>query len=316
MQGSLYGRIGAAHSSCHKGRSVMPLISMSKLLTDAMRGGYVVCYCEAWNLESFQAVVEAAEELRSPIIAGFNGGFLLSPERAKPPSLAYYAGMALSLGKASVPVAFLLNETDSFSQIEEAIALGFNAVMVENGRLSLEEYRRLVKKVVGIAHQGGLSVEAQVGRLADGSGHSVAEVTNPEIARAFVAETGIDALAVAVGNVHILTTGKAILDLRTLERVHDKVSVPLVLHGGTGIPLDMVQDCIRLGVAKVNFGTALKQAYLEAVRTKLAAYREPMSPHPFLGVGGEQDILVAGVEAVKLTVREFLHAFGSAGKAS
>jgi fructose/tagatose bisphosphate aldolase len=94
------------------------------------------------------------------------------------------------------------------------------------------------------------------------------------------------------------------------------VKIPLVLHGGTGIPLESAQDCIRLGVAKVNYGTVLKQAYLEAIREKLAAYRVPMSPHPFLGMGGKEDILVAGFEAVKLTVKELLQAFGSAGKAS
>jgi len=293
----------------------MPLVSMSHLLADATRGGYAVCYCESWNMESLEAVIQAAEELRSPIIAGFNGGFLMHTERAKPASLAYYAGLALALRHTTAPVAFLLNETDSFTQIEEGIALGFNAVMVENDHLRAEEYTRLVKRVTGIAHPQGVSVEAQIGRLPHGSGNFSAQPTDPERARAFVEETAVDALSVAVGNVHILTEGKATVDLRALERIREAVQVPLVLHGGTGIPLEMARDCIRRGVAKVNFGTALKQAYLEAVREKLRAYQAPMSPHPFLGMGGSQDIIMAGAEAVKMKTKMLLQAFGSVGKA-
>jgi fructose/tagatose bisphosphate aldolase len=130
-----------------------------------------------------------------------------------------------------------------------------------------------------------------------------------------VEETGIDALGVAVGNTHILTTGKAPVDFDRLGKIHDAVKVPLVLHGGTGIPLELAPSCIRLGVAKVNFGTALKQAYLAAAREKLVNYREPMNPHPFLGMGGTEDMLVAGREAVKLKVKELLEAFGSARRA-
>jgi ketose-bisphosphate aldolase len=288
---------------------------MNGLLAEAQCGHYAVCYCEAWSLESFQAVVEAAEELQSPVITGFNGGFLMHPGRAKPENLAYCAALRAALCSATVPVAFLLNETDSFEQIEDGVRLGFNSVMVENEHLGWDEYRQLVKQVVKVAHSQDVAVEAQIGRLANSADHSAAEPADPATARAFVEETEIDALAVAVGNVHILTTGTAPIDLGALERIHDQVKVPLVLHGGTGIPLEVARSCIQLGVAKVNFGTGLKQAYLAAVREKLAAYREPMSPHPFLGMGGREDILVAGREAVKLKVKQLLHGFSSAGKA-
>src|SRR5438874_12780051 len=107
----------------------MPLVSMKRLLTDALSGRYAVCYCESWNLESLQAVIEAAEEMRSPVIGGFNGGFLMHPTRSRPERLTYYAGFARALRESSVPVAFLLNETDDLAQIEEGIELGFNAVM-------------------------------------------------------------------------------------------------------------------------------------------------------------------------------------------
>jgi len=260
-------------------------------------------------------VVEAAEEERSPIIAGFNGGFLMHPGRKRPENLTYYASLGLSLAKARVPAVLLFNESATLAQIEEAIDLGFNAVMVENEGFELDDYRRLVRQVVAKAHRSGVSVEAQVGHLADASANGHAEPTTAEAARAFVEETEIDALGVAVGNVHILTKGNAPLDLRALAAIGQAVSVPLVLHGGTGIPLEDAARCVQLGVAKVNFGTGLKQAYLAALREKLAKYREPMSPHPFIGMGGEDDILVAGREGVKLKCQELLRAYGSAGKA-
>ena len=293
----------------------MPLISMKEMLEDARRGGYAACYFESWNLESLQAVVEAAEAESSPIIAGFNGGFLLRSGQTTLEKLSYYAALRAALDRAKVPVAFLLNETDSLDQIEQGIALGFNSVMVENEFLPKEKYQRLVKQVVEMAHAKGVSVEAQVGHLADASGGTEAEPTDPEAARAFVSATHIDALGVAVGNVHILTSGKRGLDLEALAKIQAAVEIPLVLHGGTGIPLKLAPRCIQLGVAKVNFGTVLKQAYLAAIGEKLGKYKEPMSPHPFLGMGGENDLVVAGREAVKAEVVKLLRAFGSAGKA-
>ena len=139
-------------------------------------------------------------------------------------------------------------------------------------------------------------------------------MTDPATASLFVEETGIDALAVSVGNVHILTRGKASINLEMLRRVGDAVDVPLVLHGGTGIPLELLESFIQAGVAKINFGTTLKQAYLSALRERLAAYREPLNPHPFLGMGGDQDILMAARQAVKAKVCELVSLCGSAGR--
>ena len=215
----------------------MPLVSVSGMLDQARSAGYAVCYCEAWNLESVQAIVAAAEELRSPIMTGFNGGFLMHSGRAEREDLSVYAGLGLAaLRSSGVPAALLLNETDDYAQIEEGINLGFNSVMVENEHLALDEYRQLVKRVVAMAHPRGVWVEAQIGRLADGAGHSQAEPTDPRAARAFAEQTGIDALGVAVGNTHILTTGKSPLDFERVEKIRDAVPVPLVLHGEPGSP--------------------------------------------------------------------------------
>ncbi|MGA2660447.1 MAG: class II fructose-bisphosphate aldolase [Verrucomicrobiota bacterium] len=293
----------------------MPLVSMSGLLAEARAGGYALCYCESWNLESLQAVVEGAEAMSSPIIAGFNGGFLRHPSRTRPERLAYYGALSAALAASAVPTAFILNETDDVAQIEQGLEQGFNAVMVESDLLAPEEYIGLVKKVVRMAHARSASVEAQVGRLPHGCGDGPGdgEATNPGVARAFVEKTGVDALGVSIGNVHILTRGQASIDVESLARIREQVDVPLVVHGGTGFPAAYAAQVIGLGVAKFNFGTNLKQAYLAALREKLAPYAEPMNPHLFLGMGGQEDILVAAREAVKRRVQELIETYGFAG---
>jgi ketose-bisphosphate aldolase len=295
----------------------MPLISPREMLAAARRAGYAVCYCESWNLESLEAVMDAAEECRAPVIAGFNGGFLWHHGRAKPEKLAYYAGFWNALDRSTVPVALLLNESDSPEQIREAMSLPFNAIMVENEGRQQEEYRALVAEVVSVAHPANIWVEAQLGCLPGGApGHEAEfEATDPEAARAFVESTGVDALAVSVGNVHVLTRGTAGVDFEALRRIRDRVDVPLVLHGGTGIAPECLPGVIELGVAKLNYGTNLKQAYLDAVRAALDKYRAPASPHEFLGKGGPADIMTAGRAAVKEKVKELLALSGSAGKA-
>jgi len=296
----------------------MPLESMTELLLDARRRNYAVCYCEAWNIESFEGVLEAAEETDSPVVAGFNGGFLMHPQRIEPENLALYAGVGQSLKAASIPVAFLLNETDDLAQIRYGIELGFNAVMVEGDHLGASEYQQVVKEVVRMAHSRDVSVEAQVGRLpyVGDRGEFQGEITDPAVAKAFVEETEVDALGVSIGNVHVLTQGEASIDLKILERIHNLIEIPLVIHGGTGFPLQLAADAIRFGVAKFNFGTALKQAYLQAIDKGLKDYSPASDPHPYLGMGGSKDIMVAGREAVKKKVKELLAATGSAGKAA
>lgn len=165
-----------------------------------------------------------------------------------------------------------------------------------------------------MAHAKGVAVEAQVGHLPNGwDVGKGGEVTDPKEAHRFVAETGIDALGVSIGNVHIMTRGKASVDLTALAGIHEATEVPLVIHGGTGFPPEQAREAIALGVAKFNFGTTLKQVYLAALREKLTHYTEPMNPHPFLGMGGEKDVLVAAREVVKRRVKELIETYGYAG---
>jgi ketose-bisphosphate aldolase len=291
----------------------MPIVALSPLLADARREGYALPYAESWNLESLLAVIDSAEEACSPIIVGFNGGFLRHSSRERPENLAYYACFRHALEKARVPVSFLLNESDSLDQIREGIELGFNAVMPESDGLDIVEYRELVKAVVRIAKPRSVFVEAQVGVLpvgnGDHDGHGI--LTDPERAAEFAAETGVDALAVSIGNIHILTSGKASIDLEILRRIRERVSIPLVVHGGTSLTPQSLQEVIRLGVTKVNFGTILKQSYLAAIRERIEEYRKPLSPHLFLGIGGPEDIMTAGRKAVRLEVTKLIEICGS-----
>lgn len=294
----------------------MPLVSLSGLLLEAQRHAYAVPYAESWNLESLEAVIDAAEASQSPIIAGFNGGFLGHPGRKSAENLAFYGCFCRALETAKVPAAFILNESDDLEQIRYAIDLGFNAVMPEGEGLSVDAYRKLVKAVVRLAKPRGVWVEAQIGILPAGrpehDGHG--SITDPDLAAEFVEDTGIDALSVSIGNVHILTEGKAQVNLDLVRRIRDKVPVPLVVHGGTSLTPETLRELVLLGVAKVNFGTVLKQLYLEAVRRSLAAYRKPLSPHEFLGKGGPQDIMTAGREAVKTEVMRLIDFCGAKGR--
>jgi fructose/tagatose bisphosphate aldolase len=179
-----------------------------------------------------------------------------------------------------------------------------------------EDYARRVGQFVRLAHARGVAVEAELGELphgaADGPPHG-GHSTDPESAAEFVAATGVDLLAVSVGNVHIMTHGQAGLDLDRLAEIRRRVEIPLVLHGGTGIDADALREAIGLGVAKVNYGTYLKRRYLDAVRHAIAV--ESPDPHRLLGIGGPEDVLVAGRRAVRDAVIERIGLLGCCGKA-
>lgn len=292
----------------------MTLISMQKLLAEAEKGGYAVGYFEAWNLESLEAVMDAAEETRSPVILGFGGGFLESPHRLDSPHLELYAALGLAAARTTtVPVCLLLNEISSLEWVEKAIGLGFNAVMLDSPHLPFEENLSITKKVVEMAHRAEVAVEAQLGRLPEGKGDERGGLkTDPALAEEFVEQSGIDALSVSVGNIHLLQEEVAEIDLEHLARISERVRLPLVIHGGSGFPSQAVREAIRLGVRKFNVGTILKESFLEGMRqVSLEAH-----PQLILGSGTNKDILVAGKMAMKRKVKELLELYGSVGKAN
>ena len=294
----------------------MPLEPIGKLMQAARAGGYAVGYFESWNLESLQGVIEAAESVRAPIIIGFNGDFLSRPERHAVERLSWYAALGLAAAQsAQVPCSFIFNECPNDEWVRAAAPAGFNLVMPADPAAPYEDYERRVKTITAHAHRHGAAVEAEIGTLPCGASGTVGadgDMTDPELAARFVTATGVDLLAVSVGNVHIKLSGRQELNLDRLEQIHRRVTIPLVLHGGTGIATDSLRAAITHGVAKVNYGTYLKQRTLAAVRKALQS--DVANPHELLGLGGDHDVMVAGRHAVRDAVLERIETLGCCGR--
>jgi ketose-bisphosphate aldolase len=296
----------------------MPLIPISQLVKNARADGYALGYFESWNFESLQGVLDAAEATRSPIIIGFNGDFLSRKERLAPERLSWYAQLGRAAAEsASVPCGLIFNECPLDDWVKAAATDGFNLVMPADPEASLVDYTRRVKLIVAHAHGCGAAVEAELGELPCGATGKVkagGHLTDPEVAARFVQETGADLLGVSVGNIHIMVHGEQDLDLERLKSIHQRIpNVPLVLHGGSGITANSLKQAIGLGVAKVNYGTYLKQRYLKAVRAALG--NPDVNPHELYGLGGTHDVLVAGRQAVRDAVLERIELLGCCGKA-
>jgi len=294
----------------------MPLEPIGKLMSAARAGRYAVGYFESWNLESLQGVIDAAESTRSPIIIGFNGDFLSRPTRRAAERLAWYGALGRAAAEsAKVPVGFIFNECPNDEWVHAAATAGFNLIMPADPAAPYDDYVRRVQDITRHAHARGVAVEAELGELPCGAsgGHATGgEMTDPEIAARFVAATQVDLLAVSVGNVHIKLSGQQDLNLDQLERIVQRVAIPLVLHGGTGIATDSLKQAIKRGVTKVNYGTYLKQRYLLAVHKAL--HNPIPNPHELLGIGGEHDVLVAGRLAVRDAVLERIETLGCCGR--
>jgi ketose-bisphosphate aldolase len=295
----------------------MPLKPVFDLVHDAREKKYALGYFESWNFESLQGVLDAAEQTRSPIIIGFNGDFMSHGGRRLPERLRCYAelGKAAASG-ARVPCGLIFNECPRDEWVRDAMLAGFNLVMLADHEAPYEDYVRRVTALTEDAHQRGVAVEAEFGQLPSGASGEVKEdgqMTDPEMAARFVRATGVDLLAVSVGNIHVMLRGEGELDLERLARIHEHVSIPLVLHGGSGIPGIALREAIRRGVVKVNYGTYLKQRYLKAVCLTLE--KDNINPHELLGMGGDWDIMVAGRIAVRDAVLERIELLGCCGRA-
>ncbi len=292
----------------------MPLEPIGTLLADASAGGYALGYFESWDLASLQGVIDAAEQTRSPVIIGFNGEFLSRPGRSTSERLSWYAALGLAAAAtATVPCGLIFNECPRDDWTREAIELGFNLVMPADLHAAPDEYASRVAVLRRLAHDRGAAIEAEIGELPLGTVGERGAPTDPDSAAAFVEATGVDLLAVSVGNVHILAKGEQGLDLRRLAAIRRRVAVPLVLHGGTGIAADSLREAIALGVAKVNYGTYLKRRFLAALRAAILPDED--DPHDLLGRGGPEDLLVVGRVAVRDAVRERIGLLGCCGRA-
>lgn len=299
----------------------MPLVTFAEMMDRAEQGRYAVGYFESWNLESLLAVADAAEAARSPVILGFSGIYLPHPERVvqDPPPTYVALGRAVAR-QLTTPACLLFNESPYLERVIEAIELGYSLVMYSNDNLDLEPLIEQVQLVVEKAHRAGVAVEGEAAALAGVAGH-LAEMpadpglTDPAVARAFVEQTGVDAFAVNIGQSHLHGRQAVRLDLDRLAELRRTLSVPLVLHGATSVDRADLAATVRLGIRKINVSSRLKQTYFETMRLACAQVANDYNPYEVIGSGLEADVLSLGRVAMQQAVTEYMHLFGSAGRA-
>jgi tagatose 1,6-diphosphate aldolase GatY/KbaY len=224
----------------------------------------------AYNLETAQAIVQAGERTGKPLL------ILAGSSAFRHTGLHELASMCVDLAsRSSALIGVHLDHCRSLDEIEACLEHGYTSVMIDGSHLPYEENVDVTRSAVALAHARGAWVEAELVGTAgdeDVSGNATATaMTDPDVARDFIAQTGIDALAVAVGNVHGFTDVEPQIDLARLEAIREATDIPLVLHGASGLSQETLLDCVRRGVAKINVNTELRRAYLDAFAEALPA---------------------------------------------
>lgn len=258
------------------------MINSKELLLHAQKNGYAVPAFNCHNLETIQVIVETANELRSPvIIAGTPGTF-------------DYAGrdyiqsiVKTAAKKYNIPIILHLDHHTKIEDIETSLKLGTKSVMIDASHHSYDENIAIVKKVVEIAHKFDATVEAELGILGGQEDDLVvnekdSKYTNPQQAVDFVKKTGIDSLAVAIGTAHGLYKEEPKLDFERLKEIRNLVTIPLVLHGASGVPEEAVKKAISLGITKVNIATELKIPFSSKLREYLVTHPEENDPRKYM----------------------------------
>jgi fructose-bisphosphate aldolase class II len=239
----------------------MPLCGLCELLVPAKQDNYAVGAFEFWSLDSAQAIVNGAQGMNSPVI--LQAGPLECNYAGDPEYLVKIAEMAAQTVR--IPVGLHLDHAENFDLVERCIQAGFRSVMIDGSCLPLEENIRLTREVVKAAHLKDVSVEGELGILSGdetGSGDNPEAVqTDPEDALYFVKETGVDALAVAIGTAHGFYNYPPKLNIQRLKEITEKTDVPLVLHGGSGVSDNEISTAISNGISKVNICTELLYAF-------------------------------------------------------
>ena len=265
----------------------MKLHNTKQMLLDAQAGHYAVPAFNIHNLETLQVVVTTAAEMRSPVIIAATPSTVTYADED---SLIALVGAAME--KYDIPMSFHLDHHEDIDQIETTIAAGCRSVMIDASRLPYEENVAKVRKVVEFAHTCGATVEAELGKLVgreDNVEVSDAEsaYTDPDDAVRYVAETGIDSLAVAIGTAHGLYKGRPHLDFDRLQKIRSKVDIPLVLHGASDVPDELVSKAITLGICKVNIATDLKIPFSNAVKAFFKENPDANDPRKYMTPGKE-----------------------------
>lgn len=286
------------------------LVSAAKMLKDAKVGKYAVGHFNINNLEWTKAILLTAQELNSPVILGVSEGagkYMCGFKTVT----AMVDAMVDELG-ITVPVALHLDH-GSYEGALKCIEAGFSSVMFDGSHYGIEENITKTKEIIALAHSKGISVEAEVGAIGGEEDGVIGggEVADPEECK-MIADLGVDMLAAGIGNIH----GKYPANWKglrfdVLANIQELTGeMPLVLHGGTGIPADMIKEAISLGVSKINVNTECQLAFAEATRKYIEAGKD------LEGKGFDpRKLLAPGVEAIKATVKEKMELFGSVNKA-
>ncbi|MEA3272577.1 MAG: class II fructose-1,6-bisphosphate aldolase [Patescibacteria group bacterium] len=285
------------------------LVSLKKILIKAQRGKYAVPAFNINDLEILQAIMVAAKRLKSPVIIQASEGAI------KYAGMKNLVNMVKVASKGKIPVVFHLDHGKDLRVVKQAIKSGFTSVMYDGSKFSFKKNLRLTKKVVGWARKKGVSVEAELGALKGvedlvSVSEKEAILTNPKQVGEFVAKTGCDALAIAIGTSHgaYKFKGMAKLDMKRLQEIKKNVKIPLVLHGASGVPQELVnlikkcggdvgnakgnspteiRKAIKQGICKINIDTDLRLAFTAGVRCKLQKDKKVIDPRKILGEAKE-----------------------------
>ncbi|MBA4699106.1 MAG: class II fructose-bisphosphate aldolase [Ruminococcus sp.] len=281
----------------------MPLVTSEQMLQDAQAGGYAVGAFNVENMEMVKAVIAAAEELRAPVMLQTTGSTIKYGSME-----TYVAIVAAEAKKATVPVCLHLDHGSSFELAVQAIKAGYTSVMIDGSHEDFENNIAVSKKVVDVANACDIPVEAELGKVGGKEDDIEAELdtnTDPAEAKEFVERTGITSLAIAIGTAHGFYAGTPVLDKERVSEIRKIVSIPLVLHGGSGLSDEDVKECIQRGMCKVNFATELRAAYTEAVKKLLTEAPNTIDP---------KKLGIVGMEAVKSLVMDRMKVCGCDNK--
>ena len=278
------------------------LVNMNQMLKKAKEEHYAVPHFNINNLEWTKFILEECNELNVPVILGVSEGAVKYMG-----SYLVVADLVKALVKSlniKIPVCLHLDHGSSLESCISAIDAGFSSVMIDGSRLPLKENIKITKEVVSYAHERGISVEAEVGHIGTTEDNMTKEETNAtlEDCQILYENTNIDALAAALGSVHGFYKKEANLDFETMELINKSLPVPLVLHGGPGIPDDKIRMAISKGISKININTELQSVWSKAVRKYLLENEDVYDP---------RKIISSGEAAMKERISEIVTLFGT-----
>jgi fructose-bisphosphate aldolase class II len=260
----------------------MAVVGLGAIVGPAAEMGRGVGAFNLIGIEHAEAIVAGAEQAGAPVVLQISENCVAYHGALRPIGQAALAVAAA----ASVPVAVHLDHATSQELVEEAAGLGFGSAMYDASTLPYRENVRATADVAAWCHERGMWLEAEIGEIGGKDGvHAPGARTEPGEAAGYAAQTGVDALAVAVGSSHAMLTRDARLDLELVARIHAAVDVPLVLHGSSGVPDDQLAAAVRAGLTKINIATQLNKMFTAAIRAYLAAHGEAVDPRRYTAAG-------------------------------